>query len=244
MYGLSQIAMIFFLGNLMSIEAQVMSRENKILNIPKVSDSNKIPMHELASWIQSYATTHTIDIINWPKFNYQPNVIFQIAHTDDSILLVYHVTEKHVLAKKIKTNTRTHQDSCVEFFISIENNQNYYNFEFNSIGTALIAYGSNLNPREFISPHLIKKYVHVHSSLGEDPLDIKKEDTSWVLSIEIDKRIFIHHPDLKLQDLIARGNFYKCGDLTIEPHFLSWNQVPTKSPSFHQPNYFGTLVFQ
>ncbi|MCY4215382.1 MAG: carbohydrate-binding family 9-like protein [Flavobacteriaceae bacterium] len=240
---MSKITIIFFLGNLMS-GTQLMSQENKILNVPKISNPNKNNIHELASLIQPYTMTSNIDIVNWPEFSYRPKVTFHIAHTDDSILLVYHVTEKHVLANKTKTNARTHQDSCVEFFVAIENDPNYYNFEFNSIGTVHLAYGSDLNTREFISPHLIQQHIRVHSSLGKNSLDIQKENTSWTLSIEMDQRIFVHHPDLKFQDLKARGNFYKCGDFTIEPHFLSWNQVPTKSPSFHQPNYFGTLVFE
>lgn len=229
---------------MMPLETSIMSQENKILSIPKIPTPSKVHVHELASWIKPIVGTNNIDILNWIEYRYQPEVMFQIAHTDASILLVYHVTEKHVLAQKTKVNSRTHQDSCVEFFVSFENDPNYYNFEFNSIGTVYLAYGPNSNNREFISPHLIQKYVDTHSSLGIQPIDIKEENTQWTLSIKIDKKIFIHHPSLMFQDLHAHGNFYKCGDLTLEPHFLSWNRVLTKSPSFHQPKYFGTLVFE
>ena len=220
------------------------SQENKILSVPKISNSSKANIHELAALIESLGTTNKIDILNWPEYSYQPEVTFQIAHTDDSILLVYHVTEKHVLAKKTRTNSRTHQDSCVEFFVSFEDDPNYYNFEFNGIGTVHLAYGPDSKNREFISSHLIQKHIDILPSLGKQPMDIKKEKVSWTLSISMDKNIFIHHPNLKFLNLKARGNFYKCGDLTIEPHFLSWNKVPTESPSFHQPKYFGTLVFE
>ena len=38
-----------------------------------------------------------------------------------------------------------------------------------------------------------------------------------------------------------RANFYKCGDLTAHPHFLSWSPVFTEQPDFHRPEWFGEL---
>ena len=41
-----------------------------------------------------------------------------------------------------------------------------------------------------------------------------------------------------------RANFYKCGDKTAHPHFLSWNPVGTPSPDFHRPEFFGELILR
>jgi hypothetical protein len=41
-----------------------------------------------------------------------------------------------------------------------------------------------------------------------------------------------------------RANFYKCGDKTSHPHWLTWNPVDKPRPDFHLPQYFGTLVFE
>jgi len=38
------------------------------------------------------------------------------------------------------------------------------------------------------------------------------------------------------------GNFYKCGDETVKPHYISWNKVDTPTPNFHQPQYFAPLI--
>ena len=38
-----------------------------------------------------------------------------------------------------------------------------------------------------------------------------------------------------------RANFYKCGDKTAHPHFLSWSPVSTEKPDFHRPEFFGEL---
>jgi hypothetical protein len=40
-----------------------------------------------------------------------------------------------------------------------------------------------------------------------------------------------------------RANFYKCGDGTSVPHYLSWNQVITETPDFHRPEFFGEISF-
>ena len=42
----------------------------------------------------------------------------------------------------------------------------------------------------------------------------------------------------------AIGNFYKCGDETSKPHFVTWNPVGTETPDYHQSAYFGELSFE
>ena len=42
---------------------------------------------------------------------------------------------------------------------------------------------------------------------------------------------------------VIRANCYKCGDLTDHPHYLSWNEVQSDTPSFHRPQDFGLLIF-
>jgi hypothetical protein len=41
---------------------------------------------------------------------------------------------------------------------------------------------------------------------------------------------------------VWRGNFYKCGDKTSHPHWLSW--APVTSLNFHLPACFGTLTLE
>ena len=40
-----------------------------------------------------------------------------------------------------------------------------------------------------------------------------------------------------------KANFYKCGDKTSHPHWLTWSVVENPKPNFHLPQYFGTLQF-
>lgn len=39
-----------------------------------------------------------------------------------------------------------------------------------------------------------------------------------------------------------RANFYKCGNETSHPHWISW--MPLSARNFHNPESFGNLVFE
>ena len=41
-----------------------------------------------------------------------------------------------------------------------------------------------------------------------------------------------------------RANFYKWGDKTSHPHWLTWSFVDHPTPDFHLPRFFGTLEFE
>jgi hypothetical protein len=41
-----------------------------------------------------------------------------------------------------------------------------------------------------------------------------------------------------------KANFYKCGDKTEEPHYLSWSPIDTPEPDFHVPSFFGLLEME
>ena len=56
-------------------------------------------------------------------------------------------------------NSATHRDSCVEFFIDPMKDGNYYNFEFNCIGTTHLAYGPDRSNRTFIPQEKIIKEI-------------------------------------------------------------------------------------
>ena len=41
-----------------------------------------------------------------------------------------------------------------------------------------------------------------------------------------------------------KGNFFKCGDLTVEEHYLCWNEITSDPVSFHRTCEFGILEFE
>ncbi|EAR02526.1 hypothetical protein FB2170_04545 [Maribacter sp. HTCC2170] len=221
-----------------------MDTTNKVLMVKEIDVSTDVSTQEVSDILNNKIEFQSVDLINWQEFPYEPTVRFKIAHNNDQIWLKFYVQEEHILAQRTETNSATHKDSCVEFFIDPQQNGNYYNFEFNCIGTTHLAYGPNRGNRQFIDPHLIENKIQIESSLGNLPFEERTGEYSWELTIIIPVEVFVHEDGLKLKGLKANANFYKCGDQTSKPHYLSWNPVGTERPDFHQPGYFGNLMFE
>jgi len=89
-------------------------------------------------------------------------------------------------------------------------------------------------------------------------LPAKRIDSYWVIPddqgsicIQYFKKPYIYFEILeKYHDLtppvagtIWRSNFYKCADESSHPHWLTWAPINFPRPSFHIPEFFGTLEF-
>jgi Carbohydrate-binding family 9 len=178
---------------------------------------------------------------NW---NYESDVVsgFYIAHDDNNIYLKFIVNESNTKAVYTKFNQPVWEDSCVEFFISFDN-ENYYNLEFNCIGNYLCEYGSGRHNRESLDEKLLNQ-IELSPSLGYNKIEIINSPTEWTLEIIIPKTIFCYDHIESFNGLKATGNFYKCGDKQVFPHFLSWNAIQADSPDFHLPEFFGKIQFE
>lgn len=180
-----------------------------------------------------------IDQAPWQtEFPVNPEVKFQIAYDQESIYVHYHVQEEFVKAQYIRPNENIWEDSCVEFFISFDDRQTYYNFEFNVLGAGLIGYGTSdkasrnrLTAEEILS---VSTFTQVKNIQGN-----KTWDTILVIPISLFGK--------KADELVGKtvqANFYKCGDSLPNPHFVAWNNIDFPKPNFHLPAFFGEIKFQ
>ena len=150
--------------------------------------------------------------------------------------------EKHIRAVETRTNGEVYKDSCVEFFISPDG-ENYYNFEFSCIGTIHLAFGSGRGNRKFVEPATVEK-IEIKSTLGNKPFEAKSGHYEWEMMIRIPIESFAYSNLESFNELKAAANFYKCGDETAVPHFVTWNPVKTESPDYHRPEFFGKVSFE
>lgn len=210
--------------------------------VPKVKPYNASTLKEAEKTLEAHGLLQTIDILNWKKYRYKPDLKFRIAHTGDEILLKYYVHEKYIRAVETRTHGEVYKDSTVEFFISLDGS-NYYNFEFNCIGTIHLAYGPGRGDRKFVSPEIAER-IEIESTLGELSFEEKKGDFKWEMMIRIPLASFEFDDLSSFNGLKATGNFYKCGDETTEPHFVTWNPVKTENPDYHRPEFFGDIKFE
>jgi len=202
----------------------------------------KLVVKNLRNNGRNFQEYHSIDFLNWKDFLYKPEVTFQITHSKDAINLNYKVKEKYILARETRTNGDVYKDSCVEFFISFDG-KSYYNFEFSCIGAIHLAYGPGRGNRKFVDAEKIKA-IEIHSSLGDQPFKEKTGDFDWELTVKIPVSCLAFDNIKNLSGIKATANFYKCGDGTSEPHYITWNPVETETPDFHRPEFFGEIIFE
>lgn len=192
----------------------------------------------------SALVSQPIDVLNWKEqYSYQPEVYFRIAHDGDHIYLQYNVKEREVLSIAFSDNERVCADSCVEMFVSFDNGQHYYNAEFSCNGVALLGY-RKLGEAAVRGSEKIMQSIKRFPTLGLRQKIHQQEDTHWSLILIIPKEAFFGDSILSFDGLEAHANFYKCGDKLQVPHYLSWNEINTPKPSFHQPSFFGKLYFE
>ena len=128
------------------------------------------------------------------------------------------------------------EDSCLEFFFCPEETgSRYFNFEVNPNGSLYVGFGKLRAERCRLHRPDFKTLFQVQ------PFEF---EGGWGVELRIPASfIQIYAPDFQLcAGKTLRGNFYKCGDETVKPHFMSWNRVETENPDFHQPAWFGTLT--
>jgi len=186
-------------------------------------------------------TEHSISNQNWAE---APEVKagFSIRHDGSSIYLFYKVEEPQVRAVNTEFNSSVWEDSCVEFFLALDGDDHYYNFEINAIGTVLGAYGMDRHQRNHL-PASVLSQIETVPSLGRDPIKTLDQCTLWNMKIVIPVSVLNYSNIETLSGMDAHANFYKCGDKLKQPHFLSWQPVLTPKPDFHTPHYFGQLSF-
>ncbi len=214
----------------------------KTLNVPFVSGLENMDFQELEKKLEREGKKDIIGEVNWPEaFGYQPSCVFSIAHSEKAIAILYHVRGLDLRAAALEDNGSVWEDSCCEFFVASPSGKKYYNFEMNCIGTVLNACGPDRNDRPR-RPLDEMKEIKRFSSLEHRRWEESDQLFSWQTAIIIPfSMIGIHEQNLPEK---LHANFYKCGDKTAHPHFLSWNPIHTEKPDFHRPEFFGELILK
>ena len=180
-----------------------------------------------------------IDQAPWEsEYPVNPEAKFQVAYDQESFYVHYQVQEEFVKAQYIRPNENIWEDSCVEFFISFDDRQTYYNFEFNVLGAGLIGYGTSdkatrnrLTAEDILS---VNTFTQVKNLQGKK---------TWNIILVIPIALF-GKKAAELESTTVHANFYKCGDSLPNPHFVAWNNIDFPKPNFHLPAFFGEIKFQ
>jgi len=186
-------------------------------------DFNDIPKAEIAcyKWTEGYA----------------PKAFGQLVFVEGKgFALKMTAYEKNPKAVYTAYGEPVYEDSCLEFFVSF-NNQSplYMNFEMNANGAFLASVRVER-----------KNKTNIHEKVPLPVVKAEKHDDFWTVetffSLEMIETLF-GKCDFR-KGYVFRGNFYKCGDKTEIPHYGMWSPIELEKPDFHQPAYFGELIIE
>lgn len=161
----------------------------------------------------------------------------QICYDEEALYLRLSAKEAHIRAENTGLLDQPCEDSCLEFFFSpCAGDTRYFNVEFNPNCCNYLGIGTGIGD--------LVRLIPEQSNL----LAPKAAQTAdgWEITYQIPYS-FIRgfFPDFHAESgKTMRANFYKCGDLTVQPHYLSWNMVTSETPAFHRTCDFGELTFE
>lgn len=176
-----------------------------------------------------------------------PEMLAKVFYTEDGLNILMSTFEKFPKATYHKINDPVCLDSCQEFFLQPcpGEDSRYFNFEFNPWGIYLLGIGTNVNDLKLIGEEVSSEVFCIKNKIDKVIRD-KNEVYKWSIEFSIPydfiTRYFPHFT--AYSGRMMRGNFYKCGDATIYPHFGSWSLVTGDAPDFHRSGCFGTLIME
>jgi len=212
------------------------------LTIPYLADALLSDNQDIDERIKLAGVSLFVDKVNWLEYPYKPIVKLFTVYSEEFLWICFEVKGDFFRAKATVDQEAVWEDSCVEFFISTggenghvsELDAIYRNFEFNVLGVCLSAVGTK-SERVMLSPEEMKQILRF-PSIERNNLPSEGNCFDWKLSVAIPLRILGIEPGS-----LFTANFYKCGDLTTHPHFLSWSCIDAADPDFHLPQFFGRM---
>lgn len=160
----------------------------------------------------------------------------QVCYDEEAMYVRMCAREKNIRAEETELLGMPCYDSCLEFFFRpFEDSMRYINIELNLNCCLWLGYRNEEN-------RLIR--IEEPSSV----LDAKAGRTAdgWEVTYRVPTALVAKYfKGFKIESgKKLPANFYKCGDLTVQKHFISWNKIDQEEPDFHLPEWFGMTVFE
>ncbi len=207
------------------------------------------PVLGAANWDKgSWKEIEPLSVSNYmgEKPEHFPKTQVKVAYDDEAIYVFFRVEDRYVRAVRTRNQDPVYKDSAVEFFFSPEGDQGYFNLEMNCGGTMLFHHQIKSGKSVVKIEDADIAEVEVVHSLPKTVEPEMKEPVTWTVAYRIPFSVLKKYADFKEPEpgTVWRANFYKIGDETSHPHWLTWSPVNFPKPNFHMPEYFGELIFQ
>jgi hypothetical protein len=208
----------------------------KSIQVRYVKAGAGITMEEYSSKMDDIPDNYLLGD-NWSGYKTGCSASFKIAHSGSQILLKFYIKNDYFRSAKRPVNSDVNKDNCVELFIRFGPDEAYYNIEFNCLEVGKVAYGTSRRNRKLLPEAYIRKIGVWTQFTSLRPI------FNWEIMFSIPLDVFCFQQIRSLQGLKCEANFYSCGDELPNPHYLVWSPVASPKPDFHQPEYFGDIVF-
>ena len=176
-----------------------------------------------------------IDVPLWGG-NFGVSAEAQLCYDEKALYVRLRAAEAEIRAENTEIWQEPCEDSCLEFFFCpLSGDRRYFNVELNPNGLMFLGVGAGIDDLVRLQP------------LERDPFSFRAQRTAdgWEITYAIPhafvRRFFPAYAPCA--GTAIRGNFYKCGDMTVHPHYLAWNPVNEAGHTFHAPDDFGALRF-
>jgi hypothetical protein len=227
--------------------------KNEKMKTPKTYRAKQLtaPLTIDANWDKpqwNAVQPETLTLFMGEKPAHFPKTQFKVAYDANNVYVIFRVEDQYVRAVQQGYNSGVCRDSCVEFFFipGTDIKQGYFNLETNCGGTILMYHqlARGANHKEF-DPNDLDTIEIAHSQPTIVEPEIQKP-TVWTLEYRMPVKILEKYAPLAKPrpGVTWKANFYKCGDQTSHPHWLTWSLVDLPQPDFHRPEFFGTLIFE
>ena len=216
---------------------QIKTINMKSIDVKFIADVDKMTESEIKEALINQTETHKVSCINWNEYPYAPDVQINIAYSDKALVILFRVTEEHILGNTLENNGPVWEDSCVETFIKDPVGEGYYNIEVNCIATKLAAHRLSRTDFELFDERRLSE-IRCWSSLPHQKTDLQNQEWSLLKIIPFSILGLGKAPES------LNANFYKCGDNCRQPHYLSWSPISLEKPNFHCPEFFGAIILK
>ena len=175
-----------------------------------------------------------LEFSNWDSKIHYDTFFRMCLVKNKGFFLRMRTNESELRAVNTERDGSVWEDRCMEFFISpFSHREEYLNFEMNPNGAWLCQFGKGREGRVFLK------------SLTDREVCLKTETTpdGWNLELFIPGELISEAfgEEFTPKAGMLRGNFYKCGDLTLKPHYDSFAKMTTLPPGFHNPGCFAEI---
>ena len=214
----------------------------KKLDVPLSIDAN----WDKAAWQDADVLTITNTMGDDPDFI--PDTRARIMYDDSHLYVIFKVVDRYVKAITTEPNGPVWEDSCVELFFAPDSTRplEYFNLEVNCGGTPLMRY--NRIPRKDYDT-LTGNELSMIEIAASMPVLVNPElvgDTVWTIEYRIPFELLRSYSTISQPEpgVVWKANLYKIADKTSNPHFLTWALIENAVLDFHQPEFFGKLLFE